>query len=154
MTVIGLISDTHGQLRPEVLRIFSDVAHIIHAGDIGSQQILDQLKSLAPVTAVRGNMDRESWARRLPEEETFEIEGISFHVLHDLLALDLDPRSAKISVVVHGHTHKPSELRDNGVLIVNPGSAGPGRAPHPPSIARLLIDHDEIKVDQIVLDRN
>jgi uncharacterized protein len=121
---MGIISDTHGLLRAEVVDIFSDVQLIIHAGDIDTLNVLTDLKALAPVTAVRGNMDRGGWADQLRSSEFVETNGINVYVLHDLTQLDLDPQSAGIKVVVNGHTHKPLIYEKNNILYFNPGSAG------------------------------
>ena len=121
---MGIISDTHGLLRTEVVNIFSDVELIIHAGDIDTPNVLTDLKNLAPVVAVRGNMDRDGWADQLRSSELVEIGGVNIYVLHDLTLLDLDPQSAGIKVVVNGHTHKPLIYEKYNVLYLNPGSAG------------------------------
>jgi putative phosphoesterase len=121
---MGIISDTHGLLRAEVVNILSDVKLIIHAGDIDTPNVLTDLKALAPVVAVRGNMDRGGWADQLRLSELVETHGINIYVLHDLTQLDLDPQSAGIKVVVNGHTHKPLIYEKNNILYFNPGSAG------------------------------
>jgi putative phosphoesterase len=136
---IGLISDTHGLLRPEAQQALQGVSRIVHAGDIGSPAVLEQLGAIAPVVAVRGNNDRENWADPLPETIRIEIGGVSLYLLHDLNALDLDPRTAGIHIVVAGHSHKPSIKTQGGVLYVNPGSAGPRRFKLPVSLAFLEI---------------
>jgi putative phosphoesterase len=121
---MGIISDTHGLLRSEVVNIFSDVDLIIHAGDIDTPNVLTDLKALAPVVAVRGNMDRGGWADQLRSSELVETGGINIYVLHDLTLLDLVPQAAGIEVVVNGHTHKPLIYEKNNILYLNPGSAG------------------------------
>ena len=140
-TKIGLISDTHGLLRPEALRALRDSDLIIHAGDIGKPEILDALNSLAPVTAVSGNIDQgpgaPAWARALPETAVVEAGATFIYVLHDLQQLDLDPRAAGFHIVVSGHSHKPLRQVTAGVLYINPGSAGPKRFQLPISVARL-----------------
>jgi hypothetical protein len=134
---IGVISDTHGLLRPEAVATLLGVSHIIHAGDIGGLEVLEELRALAPVTAVRGNNDRGPWAETLPETALIELGGLSLYVLHDLGRLDLDPRAAGVSIVVSGHSHKPlHDIRD-GVLFFNPGSAGPRRFKLPIAVGRL-----------------
>ena len=143
MIRIGLISDTHGLLRPEVLDFARGSAHIVHAGDVGGTAILDALSTLAPLTAVRGNNDRGPWAEALAETETFAIDGVVLHVLHDLAALDLDPAVAGIGVVVSGHSHTPRIERRDGVLYVNPGSVGPRRFKLPIAAAELVIEGGE-----------
>src|SRR5258705_4137170 len=122
--VIGVISDTHGLLRPEGIDALRGSKHIIHAGDIGASEILDELAAIAPVTAIRGNIDKGAWARRLPETEAVELSGISIYVLHDLAQLDLKPEAAGFTVVVYGHSHSPNQETRRGVLYFNPGSAG------------------------------
>lgn len=137
--VVGLISDTHGLVRPEALAALRGSRHIVHAGDIGDPAVLDALARIAPVTAVRGNNDRGPWARKLPETETIELAGARIYVLHDLSQLDLDPAAAGIDIVIAGHSHRPvSELR-GGVLYLNPGSAGPRRFKLPVTVARLAL---------------
>ena len=139
-TRIGLISDTHGLLRPEALAFLAGSDHIVHAGDVGDPAILDALAAIAPVTAIRGNVDTDAWASRLPETTRVTIGGVTIHVLHDLAALDLKPHAHGIRVVVYGHSHKPSVIERDGVLYVNPGSAGPRRFRLPISAAELLIE--------------
>ena len=124
---VGLISDTHGLVRPEALAALAGSAHIIHAGDIGVPAVLEALARIAPVTAVRGNNDLGPWAGGLRERETLEIAGTRIYVIHDLAQLDLDPGAAGIDVVVSGHSHRPAKERRGGALYVNPGSAGPRR---------------------------
>jgi len=136
---VGVISDTHGLLRPEAVEALRGVAHIIHAGDVGEEEILEQLAALAPVTAIRGNIDKAAWARRLPETEIVEIAGVSIYVLHDLGQLDLKPRAAGFDVVVYGHSHVPKQEMRDGVLYFNPGSAGPRRFKLPITIGRLIV---------------
>jgi putative phosphoesterase len=134
---IGLISDTHGLLRPQALRALAGSDLIIHAGDVGDPEILEALKTVAPVFAVRGNVDTQPWAAVLPENEIVEAEAATIYVLHDVHALDLDPGAAGFHVVVSGHSHKSSRTERGGVLFVNPGSAGPRRFDLPVTIARL-----------------
>jgi putative phosphoesterase len=136
---VGLISDTHGLLRPEALRALRGSRFIVHAGDIGDPAILDSLSRLAPVTAVRGNNDTGRWARELPERVVLQAGGVRIYVLHDLKSLSLDPAPEGIAAVVAGHSHKPAAVRRGGVLYVNPGSAGPRRFSLPVSVGRLLI---------------
>ena len=134
---IGLISDTHGLLRPQALRALEGSDLIVHAGDVGDRKILEELKTLAPVFAVRGNVDTEDWARALPETEAIETDAATIYVLHDVHALDLDPAAAGFHIVVSGHSHKPDCTERGGVLFLNPGSAGPRRFHLPVTIARL-----------------
>jgi uncharacterized protein len=135
--LIGLISDTHGLMREEALRALRESDLIIHAGDVGKPEILDALKALAPVVAVRGNIDQGDWAAALPGTAIAETEAATFYVLHDLQQLALDPKAAGFHVVVSGHTHKPNHTKHEGVLYLNPGSAGPRRFDLPVTIARL-----------------
>jgi putative phosphoesterase len=135
--VIGLISDTHGLLRPEALRALAGSELIVHAGDIGSPEILDALAAIAPVVAVRGNIDTAPWARQLPETAVAEAGSSRIYVLHDLKQLDLDPRAAGFAAVVSGHSHRPGRTERAGVLYINPGSAGPRRFRLPVTVALL-----------------
>lgn len=137
--VIGVISDTHGLLRPEAIDALRGSKHIIHAGDIGASEILDELAAIAPVTAIRGNIDKGAWARRLPETEVVELAGISIYILHDLAQLDLKPQAAGFNVVVSGHSHVPKQETHGDVLYFNPGSAGPRRFKLPVCVGRLVV---------------
>ncbi len=136
-TTIGLISDTHGLLRPEALRAIEGSDLIIHAGDVGDPEILEKLKTLAPVFAVRGNIDTEPWALALPETEVIETDAATIYVLHDVHALDFNPVAAGFHIIVSGHSHKPARTEHGGVLFLNPGAAGPRRFDLPVTIARL-----------------
>jgi hypothetical protein len=149
--LIGLISDTHGLLRAEALAALRGSDHIIHAGDVGASEILDELATLAPVTAVRGNIDKGAWARKLPETEILEAGGISIYVLHDLAQLDLKPEVSGFAVVISGHTHVPKQEKRNGVLYFNPGSAGPKRFRLPVSVGRLLLENGKVRGELITL---
>ena len=149
--LIGVISDTHGLLRPEAVEALRGARHIIHAGDVGSPDILGRLSEIAPVTAVRGNIDRDVWARVLPETEVIELGGISVYVLHDLARLDLKPEAAGFSAVISGHTHRPQQERRDGVLYFNPGSAGPRRFKLPVSVGRLVIQHGKVRGELVEL---
>lgn len=147
--LIGVISDTHGLLRPEAVAALRGAEHIIHAGDVGKPEILQQLGEIAPVTAVRGNIDRGTWARKLPETQVVELSGIGIYVLHDLGALDLKPQAAGFKVVISGHSHVPKqELRD-GVLFINPGSAGPRRFKLPITVGRLVCGGEGVRAEII-----
>jgi putative phosphoesterase len=146
---IGVISDTHGLLRPEAVAALRGSDRILHAGDVGDPGILDRLRELAPVTAVRGNIDRETWAAALPETELVEVEGVSLYMLHDLARLDLKPEAAGIRVVIYGHTHQPEIEERNGVLYFNPGSAGPRRFRLPVSLGRLVIEKGNVIAEHI-----
>jgi putative phosphoesterase len=146
--IIGLISDTHGLLRPEALDLLRGSDFIVHAGDIGAPEILAELACLAPVTAIRGNVDRAAWAQSLPETEVLAVgEAAVLYVIHDLAELDLDPAAAGFLAVISGHSHKPGFQWKDGVLYVNPGSAGPRRISLPVSVARLIVDGDKVAVD-------
>lgn len=149
--LIGLISDTHGLLRPEALRTLDGVDLIIHAGDVGDPEILETLKTLAPVFAVRGNVDTEPWANALPETEVVEVDAATIYVLHDVHALDLDPAAAGFQIVVSGHSHKPGRTERDGVLFINPGSAGPRRFDLPVTVAHLRLDAKAQQVEFIDL---
>lgn len=142
---IGLISDTHGLLRPEALRALRGSGHIIHAGDIGDAAILDALRAIAPVTAVRGNNDRERWARAIPDTALIELDGAGIYVIHNIAELAIDPAAAGLQAVVSGHSHRPHIERKNGVLYVNPGSAGPRRFSLPVSIGSLSIARGKVR---------
>lgn len=141
---VGVISDTHGLLRPEAIEALAGSARIVHAGDVGNPAILEQLARLAPVTAVRGNVDTGAWASALPETAVLEAGGVSLYVLHDLAALDLSPESAGFRVVVFGHSHQPGVQERRGVLFFNPGSAGPRRFRLPISVGRLTISDGRV----------
>ena len=134
-----MISDTHGLLRPEAVAALKGSDFIVHAGDIGSPEVLAGLSRLAPVTAIRGNVDRAAWARKLAETEVVELAGISIYVLHDLTQLDLKPEAAGFKVVISGHSHVPKQETRNGVLYLNPGSAGPRRFKLPVTIAMVKV---------------
>ncbi|RZI45066.1 metallophosphoesterase [Herbaspirillum sp. HC18] len=142
---IGLISDTHNLLRPEALAALKGVDRIIHAGDICGAQVLQSLAAIAPVTAVKGNNDRGDWARELPERERIDLGGVGVYIVHDLHDLDLVPEANGIKVVVSGHSHRPLMKMENGVLYVNPGSAGPRRFRLPISIGFLEIEEGRAK---------
>jgi len=138
--LIGVISDTHGLLRPEAVAALQGSDCIIHAGDIGSPEILDRLSEIAPVTAVRGNVDRKSWARNIPETNVLECDGVSIYVLHVIERLDLKPEAAGMRAVIYGHSHMPKQEIKDGVLYFNPGSAGPRRFKLPVTVGKLIVD--------------
>jgi uncharacterized protein len=140
--LIGVISDTHGLLRPEALTALEGVEIIIHAGDIGNVRLLRKLERLAPVAAVRGNTDRGDWAGVLPQTRVVEVGGVHLYVLHELFCLDLDPAAASLAAVIYGHSHHPHMERQNGVLFLNPGSAGPRRFTLPVTLARIKLQGD------------
>ena len=137
---IGVISDTHGLLRPEAEHALAGVDHILHAGDIGSPEIVPRLSTIAPTTAIRGNIDRQGWALGFAERELVTLGGRTIYMLHDLGDLDLDPVAAGIDVVVSGHSHRPKAEVLDGVLYLNPGSAGPRRFTLPVTLAILEAD--------------
>lgn len=136
---IGVISDTHGLLRPEAIAALEGCDRIIHAGDVGSADVLNQLRRIAPVVAVRGNVDKGRWAIALPYSAVVELDGHSIHVIHILADLDLQAIPAGTSAVVFGHSHQPSIEDRNGVLFLNPGSAGPRRFKFPVTVARMSV---------------
>lgn len=140
MLRIGLISDTHGLLRPEAKTFLHGCDRIIHAGDIGQPALLEELAGIAPVTAVRGNNDRGPWAERLAETEDLRLGEVNIHVLHDLARLRVDPAAAGYRAVVSGHSHRPALSERDGVLYVNPGSAGRRRFRLPVAVAELFVD--------------
>jgi putative phosphoesterase len=152
MARLGIISDTHGLLRPEAIDFLRGCDHIVHGGDIGHPGILARLSELAPVTAVRGNNDRGAWADALPETEFFEFHGANIYAIHDLAQLDLVPSAAGIQVLVSGHSHAPSIERRDGVLRVNPGSAGPRRFRLPVAIADVIVDGGELRARIVELE--
>jgi len=134
---IGLISDTHGLLRPEALQALAGVEHIIHAGDIGGPEVLDALRKLATVDAVRGNNDKDAWAKEIPERLALKFDGVGIYVLHDVKELDI--AVARQRVIIAGHSHKPLVAKRDDVLFVNPGSAGPRRFSLPVTIGYLTV---------------
>jgi uncharacterized protein len=151
MPHIGVISDTHGLLRPQAVAALQGSALIIHAGDVGRPEILDDLRRIAPVVAVRGNVDRDAWANRLPMSEIVEHEGVRLYVLHILEDLDLDPPTAGFQAVITGHTHRPKIETKDRVLYFNPGSAGPRRFDLPVSVGRLSIANGKLAGELVYL---
>jgi uncharacterized protein len=143
--LIGVISDTHGLLRPEAVAALRGSECIIHAGDVGAREILDELRAIAPMTAVRGNIDKGASAGKLPESDVVEVGGVLIYVLHDLAQLDLNPEAAGFRVVVYGHSHVPKQEMRNGVLYFNPGSAGPRRFKLPVTLGRLVVRNDAVR---------
>jgi len=137
--VIGLISDTHGLMRPQALAALQDVQLIIHAGDIGAPEVLRDLKRIAPIVAIKGNNDREDWAKSLPDTKLLKINGKKLYIIHNIKELDCDPLAREIQVVISGHSHMPLIAKRDGVLYVNPGSAGPRRFKLPVAVAKLRI---------------
>ena len=150
--LIGVISDTHGLLRPEALEALRGSGHIIHAGDIGAPEILDQLAQIAPVTAIRGNVDKGAWARSLPETEVVELASVSIYILHDLAQLDLKPAAARFQVVISGHSHVPKQETRDGVLYFNPGSAGPRRFKLPVTVGKLIVQRGRVTAEIVMLE--
>jgi uncharacterized protein len=148
---VGVISDTHGLLRPEALQALQGAEHILHAGDVGDPTILEVLRKVAPVTAIRGNIDEGGTCGHLPATELIELGGHSIYMLHDVKKLDLNAEAAGIAAVVFGHSHKPLVERRRGVLFLNPGSAGPRRFQLPVSVAWLNIDPDGLSANIIPL---
>lgn len=140
MPRIALLSDTHGLLRPEALAFLAGCDHIVHGGDTGGPEILAQLEAIAPLSVVRGNNDSGPWAEAIPPSLTVTLGGVAVHAVHDIADLQLGPADANVRVVVSGHSHKPSMAERNGILFINPGSAGPCRFSLPISVAELLID--------------
>src|SRR6266481_5511955 len=147
---IGLISDTHGLLRKEALEALRGSELIIHAGDVGKPEILEELRKIAPVVAVRGNVDNEPWAEALPE--TAEVGATLIYVLHDVNALDLNPATSGFHIVVSGHSHKPGKTERDGVLYINPGSAGPRRFQLPVTVAHLSLERMPYRVEFVNLE--
>jgi uncharacterized protein len=151
MTALGVISDTHGLLRPEAVKALRGVDRILHAGDVGASEILEELSQIAPVTAVRGNVDTGSWARKLSLCEVIEVEGLSIYMLHILDELDLKPEAAGFGVVIYGHSHVPRSEVKNGVLYFNPGSAGPRRFKLPVTVGKLIVKAKNVRAEIVIL---
>lgn len=149
--IVGVISDTHGLLRSKALEALRGSDAIIHAGDVGREEILRALKQIAPLTVVRGNIDTSPWARKLPSTNVFEIAGKSIYVLHNIDELDLDPAAAGFSAVIFGHSHRPLTENRKGVLFFNPGSAGPRRFNLPISVGRLIIENGRLMPELVEL---
>jgi hypothetical protein len=148
---LGIVSDTHGLLRPEVIAALEGVEHILHLGDVGRASVLGALEEIAPVTAIRGNVDREGACGKLPETEVFLAEGHYIYMLHDLKTLHLDPAAAKFAAVLYGHTHVPNYHTKKCVLYLNPGSCGPRRFELPVTVGMLTITMKEIRPEIITL---
>jgi uncharacterized protein len=138
-TRVGVISDTHGLLRPEAADVLRGSDLILHAGDVGKPEVLESLQCIAPVVAIRGNNDKGPWADALPTIEVVEVEAVTFYLIHDVAELDLNPAAAKFAAVISGHSHRPSSSVRQGVLYLNPGSAGPRRFNLPVSLAILTV---------------
>ncbi len=143
--LVGVISDTHGLLQPAAIEVFKGTDLIIHAGDVGEPDILEDLQVIAPVEAVRGNMDVDNWAHKLPETKLIEVGSVLLYVIHDVCKIDIKPAKAGISAIIHGHTHKSSSIEDhNGVLFINPGSATQPRFNSPASVALLHVNEKSL----------
>ena len=152
MLRIGVISDTHGLLRKEALDALHGSDHIIHAGDIGNEDILQALAGIAPVAAVRGNNDTGDWAKQLPETRLVQLEDVTLYVIHDLKQLDIQPRAESIAAVIAGHSHRPAIEEREHIMYLNPGSAGPRRFRLPITLAELLIDRQSVTARIIALE--
>jgi putative phosphoesterase len=149
--IIGVISDTHGLLRPEAVAALRGAERIIHAGDVGGPEVLEALAALAPVTAVRGNNDKGEWARALPATDVVDAGGVLIYVLHDVAELDLEPAAAGFRVVVVGHSHRPASKERDGVLWFNPGSAGPRRFNLPIAVGRLVVEGGGVRGEIVTI---
>jgi putative phosphoesterase len=148
---VGLISDTHGLLRPEALDFLAGSDHIVHGGDIGNPEILERLAAIAPLTVVRGNNDTAPWARTIPATARVDFGNVALYAIHDLKEIDIDPRAAGVRVVVSGHSHRPACSERDGVLYVNPGSAGRRRFSLPIAAAELIIEGDAVTAKLVTL---
>ena len=149
MTIIAVISDTHGLLRPEISSALKDVDHIIHAGDLGKREILDELSGIAPISIVRGNNDTRAWAASLPYNTAIDVAAHSLYILHDINTLDVDPRDTGFSAIIYGHSHQPEINHKGNVLYLNLGSIGPRRFKLPVSYAILSIN-DGLMVPELI----
>jgi putative phosphoesterase len=147
MTIVGVISDTHGLLRPEAREYLADADLIVHAGDIGSPDVITALQAIAPVTAIRGNIDKGPWSQGYSDTATLEVAGKRLYVLHSLRELDLDPVAAGFDVVISGHSHMPKVEETEGVLYLNPGSAGRRRFKLPIAVAKLFVEHSRLAAE-------
>lgn len=143
--LIGVISDTHGLLRPEALKALRKSDLIVHAGDIGKPEVIEALKSIAPVIAIRGNNDKDKWARSFAETAVVEVGKVRIYVIHNIKELEIDPAAAGFRVVISGHSHRPSIVERSGVLFLNPGSAGPRRFKLPVAVARLRVRGESVR---------
>jgi len=142
---IGIISDTHGNLRPDAFEALKQADHILHAGDVGDPEVLEALERLAPLSCVRGNMDGGAWSKSLPPSEMVELGGKVIYLVHDLYTMDIDPLTAGVEVIVSGHTHQSEIRNDQGILYLNPGSASYGRYGSPPSLGWIEISNGHIR---------
>lgn len=150
--LIGVISDTHGLVRPEALAALRGAELIVHAGDIGGPEVVAALESVAAVAAIRGNNDQGAWARKFPPTAAVRIGAVKLYLIHNIGELDVDPAAAGYRVVVSGHSHKPSAVERDGVLFLNPGSAGPRRFKLPVAVARLKVDGPSVEAEIVELD--
>ena len=148
---VGIVSDTHGLLRPEAKVFAGACDYIIHGGDIGSQSILEELAALAPLIAVKGNNDRQAWAAHLPETDMIRVGGVFVYVIHDISQIDIDPHAAGVQVIVSGHSHKPLIEQRDGILYVNPGSCGPRRFTLPISVGEMIVEGTKVRVRTVEL---
>jgi putative phosphoesterase len=142
---VGVISDTHGLMRPEAIAALKDADLIIHAGDIGKVEVLDSLKRIAPVLAIRGNNDREAWAKSMADVLNLQVNGVKFQVIHNVNEIEDDLAERKIGVVISGHSHQPGVVKRDEILFVNPGSAGPRRFKLPVSVARIILAEQHLR---------
>lgn len=149
--LVGIISDTHGLLRPEAVKALTGSSLILHAGDIGKPEVLQELQLIAPTIAVRGNNDKGAWAEQIPERETVEVGSVLIHLLHIVKELTLNPKETDIRVIISGHSHKPLIEEREGILFLNPGSAGPRRFKLPISVAHLYLDGSAVSASIIEL---
>jgi len=150
--VIGLISDTHGLLRPEAASVLTGSDLIVHAGDIGKAEVLVELKKIAPLVAIKGNVDRDEWARSVPDRRSVRVGLHRLYLIHNVQELDLDPVKRKLRVIVSGHSHKPLIAEKDGVLLVNPGSAGPRRFKLPVAVGKLFVHGQDVRAEIIELN--
>jgi uncharacterized protein len=150
-TLVGVISDTHGLLRPEAVAALTGADLIIHAGDVGKPEVIEELRAIAPTFAVRGNIDTASWAEALPMTARVDAGQRQFFVLHEIAQLDLDPAAAGFAAVVYGHSHQPALETRDGVLFLNPGSAGPRRFKLPIAVARVVVSARELRPEIVEL---
>jgi putative phosphoesterase len=148
---VGVLSDTHGLLRPEARAFLLGCDHIIHGGDIGTAQVLEEIAAIAPVTAVRGNIDRGDWAQELPETELIRLGNVFAYVIHDLSELDIEPAAAEVSLIISGHSHIPKIQDRDGIVFLNPGSCGPRRFRLPVSIGEVLINGERVQARTVEL---
>jgi putative phosphoesterase len=150
--IVGVISDTHGLLRDEALAALAGSDRVIHAGDVGDEEILEALRAIAPLTVVRGNVDTQAWSLKLPHGDVLEVGGVRIYVVHDLGTLDIVPASAGVSVVVFGHSHHPDVFTRSGVTYFNPGSAGPRRFKLPITVGRIEIENGQARAKVVELN--